>query len=605
MNWWNDRRVGTRLLAAFGALLALGVVFGVVAINRLSAIRRETDDVARAAMVDLVAASKLQADFIEVRRQLQLEIVATSLDDRRDSQQRIVASTREVTRELAELSARLATHPTGALIQNLQPAWRDYLRAQDEALQSAHNVDRLHEHVAARARALATADQLRGWIAQLIAGIERDGQVESKDIYQAGASLRRWIFALAGLSLAIAAAIALLLVRRFTGSLRELEVAASAMARGELGVEIAHTSNDEVGALAESFRRSSAALGEVVGELQSLIQSVRDGKLGVRGDADKFEGTYGELVASTNALLDTLVEPFRFVTRSADTLADAAAQLTAASQQLGANASATSDQTQLVWGGADQVSRSTHSVASSTEQMAASIKEIAKSASQSAHVAGQAVALATTTNATVAKLGESAVDIGKVIKVITAIAQQTNLLALNATIEAARAGEAGKGFAVVANEVKELAKETAKATQDIGRSIESIQTDTQEAVAAIGQISATIEQINDLSSTIASAVEEQSATTSEMGRNVAEAAHGTAEIAKTTAAVATVAQHTSNGASQTEAAAGELARIAAELKQLVSRFSFDTRTASAPDAGARQWQRGTTVVPDAIADGSN
>jgi methyl-accepting chemotaxis protein len=189
-------------------------------------------------------------------------------------------------------------------------------------------------------------------------------------------------------------------------------------------------------------------------------------------------------------------------------------------------------------------------------------------------VATHAVRVADTTNATVAKLGESSAEIGKVIKVITSIAQQTNLLALNATIEAARAGEAGKGFAVVANEVKELAKATAKATEDIGQKIEAIQADTKGAVAAIREISGIINQINDIQCTIASAVEEQTATTNEIGRNVSEAAKGSAEIARNITGVAQAAHGTTAGATDTQHAAAELGRMAAELRSLVERFRY-------------------------------
>lgn len=195
------------------------------------------------------------------------------------------------------------------------------------------------------------------------------------------------------------------------------------------------------------------------------------------------------------------------------TLASAAQELTSVSQQMASNSEETAAQASVASSAAEQVSRNVGSVASAAEEMNASVKEIAKSAHEAARMATTAVKVAEKTNATVSKLGESSVEIGNVIKVITSIAQQTNLLALNATIEAARAGEAGKGFAVVANEVKELAKQTAKATEDIGRRIEAIQADTKGAVDAIAQIGGVISQINDIQSTIASAVEEQTATT--------------------------------------------------------------------------------------------
>jgi methyl-accepting chemotaxis protein len=206
--------------------------------------------------------------------------------------------------------------------------------------------------------------------------------------------------------------------------------------------------------------------------------------------------------------------------------------------------------------------------------MSASIREIAKNAHDAARVAELGVHVVETASVTVAKLGESSAEIGNVIKVINSIAAQTNLLALNATIEAARAGEAGKGFAVVANEVKELAQETSKATEDIGQRIDAIQSDTAAAVAAITEISGIIAQINDTQSTIASAVEEQTATTNEMGRNVTEAATGSSDIAENITGVARSASDTTAAASSTSQAADELARMASDLQQLVGQFSY-------------------------------
>jgi methyl-accepting chemotaxis protein len=214
------------------------------------------------------------------------------------------------------------------------------------------------------------------------------------------------------------------------------------------------------------------------------------------------------------------------------------------------------------------------SVAGATEEMGSSIREIAHNAHRAAGVAVDAVTMADTTNAAISRLGQSSLDIGSVVKLITEIAQQTNLLALNATIEAARAGEAGKGFAVVADEVKDLAQETARATDDISRRIESVRNDSRDAITAIEAIRVVISQISDYQVTIASAVEEQSATTSEMGRGFSQVATGSAEIARSIAGVANASSSTLSGVAAARATTDELRKVAEELTSLVSRFTY-------------------------------
>ena len=266
----------------------------------------------------------------------------------------------------------------------------------------------------------------------------------------------------------------------------------------------------------------------------------------------------------------SLVQVLKEVSDNAQTLSSASEELTANSQQMVANAEETCAQAGVVAAAAQQVSSNVQTVAAGTEQMSASIREIAKNAQEAAKVASVGVRAADSATDTVSKLGLSSAEIGKVIKTITSIARQTNLLALNATIEAARAGEAGKGFAVVANEVKELAKETAKATEDISQKIETIQADTKHAVAAISEINGVINKINDYQNTIASAVEEQTATTNEISRNVSQAAKGSTEIANNISGVAQAARDTTLGAVDTEKASVELAKMAATLQRTVS-----------------------------------
>ena len=282
----------------------------------------------------------------------------------------------------------------------------------------------------------------------------------------------------------------------------------------------------------------------------------------------------GDLTVAINKMSASLKRMILSITENAVQVASASEELNTTSQQITANSEETSAQADVVSKAAQTVSQNLQTVATGAEQMGASIKEIAKNATEAAKVATAAVKIAETATATVSKLGDSSTEIGQVIKVITSIAQQTNLLALNATIEAARAGEAGKGFAVVANEVKELAKETAKATEDISRKIEAIQTDTRAAVEAIASISGVINQINDISNTIATAVEEQNATTNEMSRNVSEAAHGSGEITSNIGGVAEAAQGTTRGASDTQKASQQLVETSTQLRHLVEQFKI-------------------------------
>jgi len=254
-------------------------------------------------------------------------------------------------------------------------------------------------------------------------------------------------------------------------------------------------------------------------------------------------------------------------------LAGSSEELTSVSQQMSATAEETTAQANLVSSAAEQVSGNTKLVSSSVENLVSNIGEIARSAQDAAAVARQSVDMAQKTSSTMDELGQSSSEIGQVIKVITTIAEQTNLLALNATIEAARAGDMGKGFAVVANEVKELARETAKATEDIGTKIEAMQSDTEKAVKAISEIASVIEKIDLLQTKIATAVEEQSATTSEISRNITEATTGSTEIAQNIVQVANAAQNTAEGANNTQHSAQELSHMAQGLQQLVDEYS--------------------------------
>jgi methyl-accepting chemotaxis protein len=317
--------------------------------------------------------------------------------------------------------------------------------------------------------------------------------------------------------------------------------------------------------IARSVRRPVQYMREVLGQVADGDLSVRAGSVG--GGAE-----LGEMARSLDTTLDALGSVFGLVNASTTRLAEASGQLNTAADAMAVNAQTAAAQADGVVASAGAVASSVDTVATGSSQMESAIREIAHNATEAARVAHQAVGVAEATTQTVGKLGDSSEEIATVIKLINGIAEQTNLLALNATIEAARAGEAGKGFAVVASEVKELAQETARATEDISKRVEAIQADTAGAVDAISQISSVIAEINNFQATIAAAVEEQTATTNEMNRNVAEAATGTQGIAAAISGLAAGSQETSQRVADAQRAAGELARMSGELQDAVSRF---------------------------------
>ncbi len=341
-------------------------------------------------------------------------------------------------------------------------------------------------------------------------------------------SLLRAVLLVAVVVAAAVAVVALLVARAMTRPLDRAVAALELVADGDLRPRLPETGTLELRALAGALNSSLDNMGEA-------LTALRDRTGDLSGASDRLRGL------------------------SDDVARDAARGSSVATSARAAT---------------EAVSGNVRTVAAGAEQMGASIREIAHSTSEAARVGATAMTAAEETTAVVARLGESSRQIGDVVGVITAIAEQTNLLALNATIEAARAGEAGKGFAVVAGEVKDLAGETQRATEDIVRRVEAIQSDTAGAAASIAQISTVVAQVNDFQQTIASAVEEQSATTAEMSRNVAQAAEGTEGVSSDVRSVTEAAESTARSTESTRETASALATISDELRGLVTRFQL-------------------------------
>jgi methyl-accepting chemotaxis protein len=527
MSWFNNLRIGKKLALGFGVVEVLMVVLAVFAILQLSKVNDSTVDIATNWLPSVKILGEMRLINMTSRR---FELKALLQEDKKGEEEAEASFEKQVElrAEKEKLYEPMVNSPEEhKLFDTFRTQWDTQVQAQKQVMELLRDGKRAE----AKELSLVTVSKLlEATDDTMRADVDLNDKGAAESTKQAAAtysSSRYWAISIAIGAIIIGLLVASNLARSLAASATSMltmiqEVAANNLTIADMQI----SSQDEIG-------QACFALNQMKNNLHGVIQSIAGNAVQVAGASEELSST---------------------------------------SQQITANSEETSAQARVVSDATEKVSQNLQTLSTGAEEMGTTIKDIAKNATEAAKIATSAVKVAEATTATVSKLGDSSTEIGQVIKTITSIAQQTNLLALNATIEAARAGEAGKGFAVVANEVKELAKETAKATEDISRKIEAIQTDTKAAVDAIAEISAVINQINGISNSIATAVEEQNATTNEMVRNVGDAARGSSEITSNIGGVAQAAESTSRGAGDTQKAAQQLVETSAELRRLVEQF---------------------------------
>jgi methyl-accepting chemotaxis protein len=514
-----------RLLGAFLLVSLVTTVLGVVFINRLATLNDRAGQIYTQGTAPVDALRVVQSDWWSYQFSSALQGNAT-IDAASAAQ-----ATKDMATKLDTLTADVAAASKTQLASGARKHLTDF---QDHYAVYKTQLDALNAGTARGEKAsaetittiLKVVDQLPADAAAASTVEKASAKQQAVDATDTYKSARTMTIVVLLFGIALSIALAVLTARSVVRPVRRTVDVLEGLAAGDLTVRVPVSGSDEIAQMGHALNRSLDSIGSVI----ALI-----------GESATELSSSSERYAAVSANMAGAVEQ-------------------------------TASRAQIATATADEVSRNVGTVSTGTDEMTLSIREISVNAAEAARVAADAMTVAAETTQTVTKLGDSSAEIGNVIKVITGIAEQTNLLALNATIEAARAGEAGKGFAVVATEVKDLAQETAKATEDIAARIAAIQSDTAGAVEAISRISEVIEKVNGYQTTIASAVEEQTATTQEMGRNVSQAAAGSAEIAQNLTGISEAAQDSTAGIRESQAAAADLARMSQQLQDAVGSF---------------------------------
>ena len=559
----KNTKIIVRLGAMLGAMLVLMAGLAAVGVLGMAGVQESLRTVYEDRVVPLEQLGEIQSDYYQVRIAVVDAINANNAD-----------------------AINKDAETIGAKVDHASKLWKDYLNSNlssDERALADQTQKTFDGYDGVRGRVLATlqsGDFAGGKalakseggpaLAALMANIGKLKQLQvdvaKTEHEKAGVNYdtdRMSMFGGLAVALVLASLVGWVVGRSITNPLRRIIDVMQALTSGDLAVAVGGVERkDEVGEVARSVEVFKQGLVETERlrkeQEESKNRNEAERRQAMLDLAERFESSVGGVVEGVSS---------------------AATELQATAQSMSATAEQTTRQSTAVAAASDETTQNVQTVASATEELSASIGEITSQVNESTRIVGDAVVQANTTNEKVRGLAEAAQRIGDVVRLINDIAGQTNLLALNATIEAARAGEAGKGFAVVASEVKTLATQTARATEEIAAQVRAIQEATASSADAIAGIAGTINRVSEISTAIASAVEEQGAATQEISRNVQQAAQGTQEVSANIGGVTEAASQTGHAAKQVLESAGELSKNGALLRTQVQEFLRMVRAA--------------------------
>jgi methyl-accepting chemotaxis protein len=524
--WLADLAMTRKLLLLAGVCCATAALVLGVGAYGLSSVNQRAQDISHGNLKSASTLAAINAATLQIRADVGNVALSSGPVAVQAFQDRIKTRDAELDQLVSQYHKTISTTAQREAMVRFTTWWQAYRNYRDHRLMVLAGGDPAVFQTAYLGQGQIVSDRANAALDDLLRLEERSGQraaAAAESTYQRALAVMVTTMVV---GVALALLLALYLSRLIVGPVRLVARVLTAVAQGDLTAEAKVTQRDEVGQMADALSVATASMRETVEALA----------------------------------------------HSSSTLAAASTELTAISGQLSTSAADTADRAQLVAKASSEVDSYVAAAATGTEEMTATINAISMNTSQNSSVATVAVRLAEQTNETMRRLGGASEKIGEVVGLINTIAEQTNLLALNATIEAARSGEHGKGFAVVAQEVKELAQATSRATEDITATVGTLQAGTVEAVGAIDQLGEIIERISEYQATVASAVEEQAATTAEMSRSVARASTGSSSIATTIAGVASASAVTTEGVATIERSVSELATMATQMRSLVARF---------------------------------